>query len=496
MRDFKQFDNIQRPNRTIMRNALFLSLCLFSASILNAQTNSENSVVGAMGNSGSAYIGGVLALGINPSRLLSYEYHEQKAAVTIFPTGFMLKNNSITINLYNTLFGKETRGVSGDKTEWNDDDKLKLLNAIDDKFEINGRASVMLFGASYFHNDKVGAFGLHIVDHIGGRGIVNREFLEYALYGNERFLGRDLGGRYTTSHAYWYREYALSYAREFATSFRSRSLRPVESIKFGASLKWIAAHAYTELDDESRIYHSPTGDSLAATVRYTITSAARGRLQDNNSTEGFSLFPQSVGNGLGMDLGMSFNYRETMTFAISLNNLGFVSFGDNALLKTADTTIVFTGLNDPISGEANKNQLDSIADGVRAQNRTAENFARALPTHLRVGFAMILDDRLNFPAAFTVDYVQGFNNNFGNTGIPILGFGGEIRPIREMPIRTGIQLGGRQGFAWAFGLGYDQKNLAIDLNIGNIFSPLAPGAVKNLTFGLAIRGRFLTVDSN
>lgn len=477
-----------------MRNALLFSLCFFSASFLSAQTNPENIVVSSMGNSGSAYIGGVLALGINPSRLLAYEYHEQKASVTIFPAGFMLKNNSINIDLYNALFGKETRGVSGDKTEWTDDDKRKLLNAINDEFEINGRASVMLFGASYFHNDKVGAFGFHIMDHFGGRGILNGEFLEYALYGNERFLGRDLGGRNTTSNAYWYREYALSYAREFATSFRARNLRPIESIKVGASLKWVAAHAYSELNDESRIFHSPTGDSLAATVLYTATSAARGRLQDNNSTESFSLFPESVGNGLGLDLGMSFNYRETMTFAISLNNLGFVSFGDNALLKTADTTIIFTGLTDPISGEANKNQLDSISNGVRAQTRTADGFTRALPTHLRIGFVMILDDRLKFPAALTIDYVQGFNNNFGNTGIPILGVGGEIRPVRELPIRTGIQLGGRQGFAWAFGLGYDQKNVAIDFNIGNIFLPFAPSAVKNFTFGLAIRGRFLNVE--
>lgn len=447
-----------------------------------------------MGNSGSAYIGGVLALGINPSRLLAYEYHEQKASVTIFPLGFMLKNNSINIDLYNTLFGKETRGVAGDKTEWTDDDKRKLLNAIDDEFEINGRASVMLFGASYFHNDKVGAFGFHIIDHFGGRGILNREFLEYALYGNERFLGRDLGGRNTTSNAYWYREYALSYAREFSTSFRARNLRPIERIKVGASLKWIAAHAYAELDDESRIFHSPTGDSLTATILYTATSAARGRLQDNNSTESFSLFPESVGNGVGLDLGMSFNYRETMTFAISLNNLGFVSFGDNALLKTADTTIIFTGLNDPISGSSNQNQLDSISNAVKTQERTAKGFTRALPTHLRLGFVYILDERFNFPAALTVDYVQGFNNNFGNTGVPILGVGGEIRPVREMPIRTSIQLGGRQGFAWALGLGYDQKNLAIDFNIGNIFWPLVPSRVKNLTFGLAIRGRFLNVE--
>ncbi len=480
-----------------MRKALLLALSFscFAASTLNAQVNTENSVISSMGNSGSAYVGGVLALGINPSRLLAYEYYEQKAAVTIFPAGFMLKNNSININLYNALFGKETRGVAGDKTEWNDDDKRKLLEAIDDKFEINGHASVMLLGASYVHDDKVGAFGFHIADHFGGRGILNREFLEYALYGNERFLGRDLGGRYTTSSAYWYREYALSYAREFETTFRARQLRPIERIKVGATVKWIAAHAYAELNDESRIFHSPTGDSLAATIRYTTTSAARGRLQGNNSTESFSFFPESVGNGLGVDLGMSFNYRETMTFAISLNNLGFVSFGDNTLLKTADTIIVFNGLNDPISGQSNQDQLDSIANGVRAQTRTTDGFTRALPTHLRIGFVMLFDERLNFPAALTVDYVQGFNNNFGNTGIPILGVGGEIRLIRQMPIRTGFQLGGKQGFAWALGLGYDQKNLAIDLNIGNIFSPLVPSRVKNLTFGFAIRGRFLNVDS-
>lgn len=473
-----------------MKKALLFGLCILSASLSSAQTQWENSVISSMGNSGSAYVGGVLGLGVNPSRLLAYEYFEQKAAFTIFPSGFMLKNNSISVTLYNELFGKDSRGVRGDKTEWTDGDKRKLLDAIGDEFELNARGSAMLFGASYFHDDKVGAFGFHIVDHFGGRGVFNADFLELVLYGNERFLGRDVGGRNTNSSAYWYREYALSYAREFKTQFRARSLRPIESLKVGASLKWIAAHAYAEFQDESRIYQSPTGDSLSATIRYTTTSAERG----SNSSDGFSLFPESVGSGVGLDLGVSFNYRETMTFALSLNNLGFVSFGDNALIKTADTTVVFTGLTDPISGSANSNQLDSLKNGASAQTRTREGFTRALPTHLRFGFAMILDDRFNFPVAVTVDYVQGLNGNFGNTGIPILGVGGEIRPIREMPIRSGMQFGGRQGFAWAFGIGYDQPNLAIDLNVGNIFSPFFPSRVKNLTFGLAIRGRFLSVE--
>lgn len=478
-----------------MRKALLLFVYLLAASVLSAQMNFENSVVSSMGNSGSAHIGGILALGINPSRLLSYEHHQQKATVTVFPAGFMLRNNSININLYHSLFGKKTRSVPDDKTEWTEYDKRQLLDAIDEHFEINGRFSVMLLGASYFHSNDIGAFGLHIADYFGGLGIINRDFFEYILYGNLSFLGRDVGGRYTTSNAYWYREYALSYAREFTTSFRSRVLRPIESLKLGASLKWITAHAYAELKDESRIYQSPIGDSLAATIRYTVTSAASGPLQDPNSSESFSPFPQPVGNGLGVDLGMSFNYRDNITFAFSLNNLGFISFSNNALLKTVDTTIIFTGLNDPIRGEANENQLDSIADGVRSQKRSFDNFLRALPTHLRIGFAMRFDEHLRFPAVLTVDYTQGFNNHFGNTGIPILGIGSEIRPISELPIRTGIQLGGRQGFAWAFGLGYDHPNLAIDLNIGNIFMPFSPGTVTNFTLGFAIRVRFLSVEN-
>ncbi|MCS6988602.1 MAG: DUF5723 family protein [Chloroherpetonaceae bacterium] len=478
-----------------MKKSLFLGLFLLSAALSSAQTNFENGVVSAMGNSGSAYVGGALALGLNPSRLLSYEYFEQKASIAIFPVGFTVNNNSISATLYNELFGKKTRGARGNKTEWTDSDKRKLLEAIGDELEVNARASIMLLGASYFHDDKVGAFGFHIIDHVGGRGTFNREFLEYSLYGNERFLGREVGGaRNTTSNAYWYREYALSYAREFKTQFRARSLRPIESVKVGASLKWIAAHAYSEAQDESRIYHSPTGDSLSATVRYVTTSAARGKWQDPNSTESFSFFPESVGSGVGIDLGISFNYRETMTFAASLNNLGFVSFGDNALVKTADTTVSFAGLNDPISGSSNKNQLDSIKNAVQAQTRKTDRFTRALPIHLRLGFGLILDDHLDFPAAVTVDYVQGFNGNFGNTGIPILGIGGEIRPIRSMPLRSGMQFGGRQGFAWSFGIGYDNPNLAIDFNVGNIFSPFFPSRIKNLTFGLALRGRFLGVE--
>ncbi len=476
---------------------VFLFVLFFLSAVkLTAQLNVANSVMSAMGSSGSAYVGGVLAFGVNPSRVLAYEFHEQRATVTIFPAGLMLNSNAINLELYNALFGRKTRGVVGDETEWTDDDKRKLRDAVDKTLELNGHASVMLFGASYFHNeDKWGAFGFHIIDCFGGRGSLNREFLEYVLYGNEQFLGRNVGGRNTTSNAYWYREYALSYAHKFSTSFRARNLRPIESIKVGASIKWIATHAYVELEDESSIYHSPTGDSLAVTLRYAVASAARGRLQDPNSTESFSPFPKSVGNGLGLDVGLSFNYRENMTFAISLNNLGFVSFDKNTLLKTVETTVIFTGLTDPISGERNEQQLDSLAHKARAQTRSTNGFTRALPTHLRIGFAWMSDKEVSIPVVLAADYVQGFNNHFGNTGVPMLGVGTEIRLVRQMPIRTGIQLGGRQGFVWSFGLGYDHQNLAIDFNTGTIAWLFAPSRVRHLAFGLALRIRFLDVEN-
>ncbi|ACF14484.1 hypothetical protein Ctha_2032 [Chloroherpeton thalassium ATCC 35110] len=75
----------------------------------------------------------------------------------------------------------------------------------------------------------------------------------------------------------------------------------------------------------------------------------------------------------------------------------------------------------------------------------------------------------------------------------MLGFGTELRYIDTFPIRTGVRVGGRDGFAWSFGLGLDYNNFTLETSMYDASWLATSSSTKSLAFGLNMRFRFVPV---
>jgi hypothetical protein len=88
------------------------------------------------------------------------------------------------------------------------------------------------------------------------------------------------------------------------------------------------------------------------------------------------------------------------------------------------------------------------------------NFKTALPRSLTFSAAYYYMPNL----VFTATYRQGLNKSMKNITTPLFSVGTEYKPISVLPLRAGIALGGRSGFALGLGFGIDVKYW--QLNVG------------------------------
>lgn len=463
--------------------AIFLFLL---PATLFAQLSPGNSTASPMGNTGAAFVGGYQALGINPARLVMFEHSSRNQRLTIDLAQFAvsLNSNSLNLNLYNQIFNPDAAGKGKFLTE---SDKTDILNQLQDNTTVLTENNLALFGITYIAPENIGAFGFTINDLAGGAGGISKDYIVLLLRGNESFLGKETDITDTKGSLWWYRSYALSYARRIPVQER------LKNVSVGISLRLIHAYGYAALDENNTsLYTSATGDTLSGRVAYRLRSASTGFFQ--NSNENFSLFPAPAGTGFGIDLGASMDVAAGVTLALAINDIGSVNLSENATIRERNGSTVFTGFNDILGDERINAQADSL-QRILDESVRNESFSAALPTHLRLGAAFdFMKAYDNAPVVLTLDYVQGFNEEFLNSTTPLVGIGAEWRPAVTIPLRTGLRVGGREGFGWSFGFGFDSPNFSFDLHSRNLVGLFGGSASSTFSLGLGMRLRFIDAE--
>jgi len=151
-------------------------------------------------------------------------------------------------------------------------------------------------------------------------------------------------------------------------------------------------------------------------------------------------FLTPVGKGFGFDIGVSADFGERITAALSVVDIGNVDYTLNAL-AFADViidTLEFNGIEstepfDVLSAILKDEEIIAY-DGV-------ENFSRPLPTSLRMGAAFRATEYLTVAADFNVPIsssAQAFKE-------PQLGLGAKLTLARFIDISTGVTAGGGYG---------------------------------------------------
>jgi hypothetical protein len=136
-------------------------------------------------------------------------------------------------------------------------------------------------------------------------------------------------------------------------------------------------------------------------------------------------------------------------------------------------------------------QADSLKNSFKGNDTVAGAFSTALPTCLRIGAAVQVDD-LPFISWFpgsmllSFEYQQGFNTSPGNSTRPRFALGAEYRLLPFLPLRTGLSFGGIDRFNWAGGFGLDFGAFALNAGSENIGLVLTPHSYQQLSFGVSM----------
>jgi hypothetical protein len=254
--------------------------------------------------------------------------------------------------------------------------------------------------------------------------------------------------------ATWIRAYELTYAR----AFQVNALNGLTTIYAGAGIKYYHGFIFRNINISTGLGFS-TGDKLLI-GSYTAESVSA-YSDDINLENAFTSdkpvidhvpFMDPVGQGFGIDLGITAMINPGIMIGVSVTDIGNVKWEG----KTKKTFVAGTIEIDSIFSIPD---IDSIANSIQIIKEEENSFTSPPPTSLHIGFGIQLHRFIKgFPGEmnFALEAHQGLNDAFGNLEYPRLAFGIDWKPGRHWPvIMTGLTNNSVGGADWSVGLGYE-----------------------------------------
>jgi hypothetical protein len=465
-----------------MKKTLFVSaLLLLSAVSLYAQLGSEG-VFDArnygMAKTANAVSRGVFANGINPANIIAFPSNNLEISTIIPFPSLSVKGgtNFISIDDINYFFG----GVNGQARYLDANDKQRLMDLFAGGGTGGLSVTLNLFMISIIPDPSIGAFSFAVNDVAAFKCTIPSAFADIALNGNP--TGKVFNFNEFDLKSWYLRSYSLSYARRIFSTTEF----PFNVISAGVTVKYVQGFSYAGTDKVNSSVSTGTSGQIQGTADYRGYSAFSNNFgvkydfDPVKPKSDFSMFPEPAGTGLGFDLGLSASFGEEWKLALSLTDLGKITWNQHAAQFTATGSIYI----DDLTNEA---QRDSLKDKFVGKSRKIDSFDTNLPTALRFGIARYFGKDFFLSA----DYNLGFNDMPGNSTKGRFSLGMEWKPMAWIPyLRSGLTFGGFYGFGWAAGLGFDINILEINIATSDFNSFAAPNKAKYLSVAIDTRWKF------
>jgi hypothetical protein len=353
-------------------------------------------------------------IGNNPAVLaLKNEYNFELQLVSAH---VMLHNNSYSLNEYDKYF------TTGDSLTRQD------INTIFAKIPDKGWRGDFMVGARAL---SIYSRPFSLTVGGGGNGYLNfpKDPLKFPFYGNatgEVYKIDDLEGEAWGGGSV-----------DFGIAFPVTQWTPAEFDFFSAGItaKYIVGVQYVNID------HSQ--GTVITTTDYLLADAR----VDSRRSEG--------GRGYGIDLGVFGIYEKNWHISFHLTNLlGNISW------NRGNEKNIFYYKSDSLF---KLNEIGDLSEADMDTTFSISTFKTALPRKatFAVGY------RYSPSLVFTAAYKQGLNEAYGNSIVPQFSVGTEYLPIPVLPLRGGIAVGGKYGFALGLGMGIDLKHWQLNLGYLN-----------------------------
>ncbi len=351
-------------------------------------------------------------------------------SISFLSLGVGLGNNSFTLSDYNRYNGSYL----------SERHKRTILGKIPSSgFSVDLRAELGLLSLSYRN------YGFFIGSFAGSHLTLPRDPFELILYGNE--LNR------------WYEiadvdgEVVAQAITGFSAAKRL-DLKWFDEFSIGANLKYLRGIYYAEV--------TRSGGGIT-----TTESAIEG--------EGEVVYRHAQGGqGFSLDLGLAGSFGQGWVVGLALFN----PFGSLKWSKETKEGF-FTFKAESLTASSTKS--DTLVTSEDSSYDIGP-FRSPLPSYLRVGISRRFHSLL-----LDLDYEQGFRNLGWLCTTPRFSLGAEYKPLKWLPIRGGIALGGREGFSTALGVGLSIGSFRMDLSTssrGLVFNPASKGIGLAASFDL------------
>lgn len=381
------------------------------------------------------------AVGINPANL-AFPGNDI-FTFTILPLGAYVGTDFLTYEIYSKYF---TNGTS--LIDLPESDKQAILSSFHGPMGTShAEVAARLFGLS-LRTDKSSSIVFTVDYSLIGAADIPREYADLLMHGNVPGSTFDVDG--LAIQAYWARLYTLSFG----------SLLPapafLEWLAGGVSVKLVQGYGYYEIQNLNASLTANEQGLLSGGIAWDSRSASTGGIKNPAG----DLFQNPAGYGLGVDVGISGGITRDVSFGIAITGIGWIDWKRDVEQVRSDT----------IAADESPDVFKSVrtlANSVSG-TKTEQPFSSQLPRLLRVGVAAQID-RLAGAGAFpgelllAVEYMDGIGPNSPLLEKPRLALACEYKPVRWLPLRTGVAFGGNGNAQVAFGFGLFSAQLDVDI---------------------------------
>lgn len=236
---------------------------------------------------------------------------------------------------------------------------------------IGSSASIDLFHLAVRRGNN--AFSFHIKENVQTRFSYSADYLNLGWKGNGAFVGQEIDLSGTGFDFQHYREYALGYARQMDKwNFSGRG-----KLLFGKLVAETQTSDLTLTIDDDIYQTSASGNYLVNFGGFDVDRFENVNNSQDEQELARDYLTNSTNFGLGLDLGVSYDFNEKLQFNAALTDLGFINWRDSPRNFKVESDIAFVGLDafDIIYN----NDLDSLEQGI-------ENYIDSLYNEDRIGF--------------------------------------------------------------------------------------------------------------
>ncbi|MBN2173733.1 MAG: hypothetical protein JW731_06360 [Bacteroidales bacterium] len=459
---------------------IFIILFISSVAIISGQLVHGQTQAGAFTVTGAGYSTAVVTdyqcVGINPANL-GWKRNSHIMNVGFGEMDFSVYSEPLKRAFVDELFSSTNTFTASEKQE-------AVENFTNTKLQLEGNVSG--FGVS-FQDEKIGGFGFIVKERLMWDSNLNEESADILFngYNAAYFDSLAVEGTDTTGYALnpekvtqlfentklemaWFREFNLSYGRIIIK-------RDKFSIYGGIGIKYIKGYSVFNYSYKDGVINAFSALNPLFDVDYDAYSPSY-----INNTE-----YQSIGNGWGLDFGITAMLIDKLRISLALTDLGKIKWdgnvyeGEDAFLQNIES-----------SGLDNYN-IFSLDDNVAINNlkwggwEGLDNKTTELPMNFRAGAAFLLNDKFEFGTEL---YVPA-NDVPGSYDKVIFGLGTRIQPVKWFRGSIGIVTGGETGtnipvgislfpfnndsFSWEIGLAvkditsyFSQDDPTVSLAIG------------------------------